>query len=227
MLLVLSSLAALIWGSQQAVAADSPTINDTGKLFTSKDASGFVLYPREMPGVDEGQTARSVIEGAEAKGVVTRVSALSVAQSKQHIGRDLCHTTGINGTFKYNGFCWDETDDNTSAWSNGWHPQGFTASHDADPSGTIDGHHLYMASWYYGVSGDDRNKKARVSSSNRPARNGPTDTYCSSGQPAAGPIPSSPRSTTFTPMGWSGTGTGYLWPTAGSCRYTTSTTCGR
>ncbi|MEV7209432.1 MULTISPECIES: RICIN domain-containing protein [unclassified Streptomyces] len=163
MLIVLSSLAALIWGSQPAVAADSPTINDTGKLFTSKGASGFVLYPREMPGVDEGQTARSVIEGAEAKGVVSRVSALSVAQSKQHIGRGLCHTTGINGTFKYNGFCWDETDDNTSAWSNGWHPQGLSASHDADPSGTIDGHHLYMATWYYGVSGDDRNKKARVS----------------------------------------------------------------
>ena len=162
-LVALSSLAALIGGSQQAVAADSPTIRDTGKLFTSEDASGFVLHPREMPGVDAGQTARSVIEGAEAKGVVTRVSPLGVAQSNQHIGKSLCHTTGLNGTFKYNGFCWDETDDNTSAWSNGWHPQGLTASHDADASGTVDGSHLYMSSWYYGVSGDDRNKKARIS----------------------------------------------------------------
>ncbi|MCX5341322.1 RICIN domain-containing protein [Streptomyces atratus] len=165
-LVALSSLAALISGAQQAVAAnDPPKIEDAGRPFKSEDASGFVLHPREMPGVDEGQTARSVIEGAEAKGVVTRVSPLSVAQSKQHIGRSLCHTTGINGTFKYNGFCWDETDDKTNAWANGWHPQGFTASHDADPSGTVDGHHLYMATWYYGVGGgdNDRNKKARIS----------------------------------------------------------------
>ena len=164
-LVALFSLAALTMG-QQAVAADeAPPVHDKGKLFTSEDASGFVLYPREMPGVAKGQTARSVIEGAEAKGVVTRVSPLSVAQSKQHIGRDLCHTTGLNGTFKYNGFCWDERDDKTSAWSGGWHNQGFTASHDADASGTIDGHHLYMATWYYGTGNadTDRNKKARIS----------------------------------------------------------------
>lgn len=143
-LVALSSLAALIGSSQQAFAADSPTIHDTGKLFTSKDASRFVLHPHEMPGVDAGQTARSAIEGAEARGVVTRVSPLGVAQSNPHIGKSLRHTTGLNGTFKYNGFCWDETDDNTSAWSNGWHPQGLTASHDADASGTVDGSHLYM-----------------------------------------------------------------------------------
>ncbi|MFE5092934.1 RICIN domain-containing protein [Streptomyces sp. NPDC056638] len=163
-LVALSSLAALVSGAQQAVAEDEIIeIKDKNKIFKSESASGFVLHPREMPGVAEGQTARSVIEGAEAKGVVTRVSPLSVAQSKQHIGRSLCHTTGINGTFKYNGFCWDETDDKTSAWSNGWHPQGFTASHDADASGTVDGHHLYMATWYYGVEEHDRNKKARIS----------------------------------------------------------------
>ncbi|MEV8021744.1 RICIN domain-containing protein [Streptomyces sp. NPDC086554] len=166
MLVALSSLAALISGTQLAVADGKPTpVADAGKPFQSKGPSGFVLYPREMPGVDEGQTARSVIEGAEATGAVTRVSPLSVAQSKQHVGRSLCHTTGINGTFKYNGFCWDETDDKTSAYARGWHPQGFTASHDADASGTVDGHHLYMSSWYYGVGGgdNDRAKKARIS----------------------------------------------------------------
>ncbi|MEV5984003.1 RICIN domain-containing protein [Streptomyces sp. NPDC052051] len=176
-LVALSSVAALgltglTSGSQAAYAAEAPPkIHDSGKLFESEkkseELSKLLLHPREMPGVDEGQTARSVIEGAEAKGVVTRVSPLSVAQSKQHIGRPLCHTTGINGVFKYNGFCWDETDDKSNAWSTsgGWHPQGFTASHDADPSGTVDGHHLYMATWYYGDGrGDnDRNKKARVS----------------------------------------------------------------
>ncbi|MET9075859.1 RICIN domain-containing protein [Streptomyces sp. NPDC004232] len=167
-LVALTSLAALISGTQQAVADDPPVIQDQNHLpFKPEDASGFVLHPREMPGVDEGETARSVIEGAEAKGVVSRVTPLSVAQSRQHVGRPLCHTTGINGTLKYNGFCWDETDDNTNAWdpAGGWHPQGFTASHDADPSGTIDGHHLYMATWYYGNGGGDhdRNKKARIS----------------------------------------------------------------
>ncbi|MFI1367529.1 RICIN domain-containing protein [Streptomyces griseochromogenes] len=158
-LIALASLAALTTatGGQQAAAKD-------GETFKSEDASNFVLHPREIPGLDRGETARGVIEGAEAKGAVTRVSPLTVAQSRQHVGRALCHTTGINGTFKYNGFCWDETDDKTSAWSDagGWHPQGFTASHDADASGTVDGHHLYMASWYYGAGGK-RNLKARVS----------------------------------------------------------------
>ncbi|OLZ71529.1 hypothetical protein AV521_11390 [Streptomyces sp. IMTB 2501] len=165
-------MAALVSGTQQAIADNTP-VHDKDKPFTSEDASRFVLHPREMPGVDEGETARSVIEGAEAKGVVSRVSPLSVAQSRQHVGRPLCHTTGINGTLKYNGFCWDETDDWTSAYdpAGGWHPQGFTASHDADPSGTIDGHHLYMATWYYGHGSSQneeedaklRNLKARIS----------------------------------------------------------------
>ncbi|MFH8619333.1 RICIN domain-containing protein [Streptomyces sp. NPDC017979] len=102
---------------------------------------------------------------------MTPVSALDVAQSRQHVGRALCHTTGINGTFKYNGFCWDATDDSTSAWAEttpdtgGWHPQGLTASHDAVPGGTVNGHHLYMASWFYGYGKDegDRDHKARIS----------------------------------------------------------------
>ncbi|MBT2511371.1 ricin-type beta-trefoil lectin domain protein [Streptomyces sp. ISL-98] len=148
-------------GTQQAAAAPD------GGTFAKVDASDFVLHPREIPGVDPGpngdQTARSVIESAEATRAVSKASPLSVAQSRQHTGRSLCHTTGINGALKYNGFCWDETDDNTSAYKNGWHPQGMTASHEAYESGTADGHHLYMQAWYYGVNKDDRDKKARVS----------------------------------------------------------------
>ncbi|WP_328958939.1 RICIN domain-containing protein [Kitasatospora purpeofusca] len=133
---------------------------------SAADVSRLALYPRETGGLVAGETARSVIEAVEAKGVVSRVSPLSVAQPPNaHSGRALCHTTGINGTLKYNGFCFDEVDEKTSAWSGGWHNQGLTASHDADASGKVDGAHLYMASWYYGT-GDaeaDRNKKARIS----------------------------------------------------------------
>ncbi|MFF7755184.1 RICIN domain-containing protein [Streptomyces sp. NPDC007971] len=126
-----------------------------------------------MPGVAPGpkgdQTARSVIEGVEATKAVSVVPPLSVAQSRQHVGRTLCKTTGINGVFKYNGFCWDSADENTSSWSDtgGWHPQGMTASHEAYDSGTVDGHHLYMQAWYYGKgSTKDTHKgdlKARLS----------------------------------------------------------------
>ncbi|WP_431040613.1 RICIN domain-containing protein [Streptomyces sp. P1-3] len=153
-------------GTQQAAAGDG---GPNGGTFAKVDESEFVLYPREMPGVDPGsngdQTARSVIEGVEAANAVTKASPLSVAQSRQHVGRKLCKTTGINGALKYNGFCWDKTDDDTSAWHKGWHPQGMSASHEAYESGTMDGHHLYMQAWYYGVGGepDDRDKKARVS----------------------------------------------------------------
>ncbi|MER5972924.1 RICIN domain-containing protein [Streptomyces sp. NPDC002055] len=164
-LVVLASLATVLTGAQQAAAAP-----EDGR-FEKVDASEFVLYPREIPGVDHGEpgdrTARSVIEAVEATSAVSKASPLSVAQSRQHTGRNLCHTTGINGTLKYNGFCWDRTDDGTSAYNpaGGWHPQGMTASHDAYESGTADGHHLYMQAWYYG-HGDkenDRDKKARVS----------------------------------------------------------------
>ncbi|MGW0538163.1 RICIN domain-containing protein [Streptomyces sp. NPDC003032] len=160
-LAALSLLAAIMTGTQQAVAAGDGGPN--GGTFAPVDASDFVLHPREMPKVD--QTARAVIEGAEAAGAVSKVSPLSVAQSRQHIGRALCHTTGINGTFKYNGFCWDRTDDDTSSYNEagGWHPQGMTASHEAYDSGTVDGHHLYMQGWYYGQGKEIRETKARIS----------------------------------------------------------------
>ncbi|QLJ04622.1 hypothetical protein HZZ00_28860 [Streptomyces sp. NEAU-sy36] len=103
------------------------------------------------------------IRGAEKSGTVTRVTPLEVAQSGQHTGRAaLCHDTGLDGSLKYDGFCWDTTDDNTSAYSSsgGWHPQGLTAAHDATGS-TYNGHSLYLASWYYG-DGTTENQFGRI-----------------------------------------------------------------
>ncbi|MFE7404340.1 RICIN domain-containing protein [Streptomyces sp. NPDC057557] len=160
-LVALSAVAAFTATGQPTAAAAE------GDPFVEADRSPFNLYPREIPGIREGEgdTARGIIESLEASGSVTRASVLSVAQSRQHVGRGLCHTTGLNGTFKYNGFCWDGTDDVTSAYdpAGGWHPQGLTASHDAYAGGTLDGHHLYMTSWYYGTGQETRDQKARIS----------------------------------------------------------------
>ncbi|MGY0232189.1 RICIN domain-containing protein [Longispora urticae] len=149
----MSSLVAPLTGAGQA-DADSVIVVDPAR---------YNMYPREVDSRIAG-SARAVIEGAEAKGVVQRVSALSVAQSAEHRGRSLtgCHDTPLNPLYKFNGFCWDSADDTTSAWSNGWHNQGFTGSHDADAGGTIDGHHLYMADWYKG-DGPVRGVRGRVS----------------------------------------------------------------
>lgn len=106
----------------------------------------------------------AAIRGAEASGAVTRVTPLQVAQSAQHVGRAaLCHDTGLNGAYRYDGFCWDQGDDNTSAYSagGGWHPQGFTASHDYDGT-SYHGHNLYLASWFYGTEASGINKFARI-----------------------------------------------------------------
>ncbi len=169
-LVAVSSLAALTVGAQQAVAApEPPPIHDSGKIFkvkTAEEVAKFKLYPREMRDMDAGTNIGELIKAAEATGKVRPVSPLSVTQEPAPYGlagRALCHTTGINGTFKYNGFCWNEDDDKTSAYKGGWHNQGFTASHDAYESGTVNGNHLYMATWYYGLSGTDRNKLARIS----------------------------------------------------------------
>src|SRR5688572_28062260 len=86
------------------------------------------------------------IRGVESRGAVTRVTPLDVATSRQHVGRPaLCHNTGLDGSLKYDGFCWDTADDNTSAYATGggWHPQGLTAAHDATGS-TYQGHNLYL-----------------------------------------------------------------------------------
>jgi hypothetical protein len=105
----------------------------------------------------------AAIRGVEKSGAVARATPLDVAESGQHTGRAaLCHDTGLDGSLKYDGFCWDTTDDNTSAYSSsgGWHPQGLTAAHDATGS-TYSGHNLYLASWYYG-NGTTENQFARI-----------------------------------------------------------------
>lgn len=105
------------------------------------------------------------IRGVESSGAVSKVTPADVALSRQHVGRSLCHTTGLNGTFKYNGFCWDSDDDTTSAYSEegGWHPQGLTAAHDADAGGTVGGRHFYVASWYYGSKSAGKDQFGRIS----------------------------------------------------------------
>ncbi|MEU1662091.1 hypothetical protein ABZ547_00545 [Streptomyces sparsogenes] len=93
-----------------------------------------------------------------------RPTPLDVARSEQHTGRPgLCHDTGLSGTYSYDGFCWDTTDDNTSTYSEGggWYPQGLTASHDATGD-TADGHRLHAASWFYGDKASGKDQYARV-----------------------------------------------------------------
>lgn len=41
----------------------------------------------------------AAIRGVAKSGAVTTNSPLGVALSRQHVGRPLCHTTGLNGTF--------------------------------------------------------------------------------------------------------------------------------
>ncbi|MFJ6378657.1 hypothetical protein ACIQI7_01430 [Kitasatospora sp. NPDC092039] len=125
-------------------------------------ASGFQLKIDRATDYDAYGAAIRAVENTRT---VTRVTPLTVARSKPHVGRPaLCHDTGLDDTYKYDGFCWDTGDDNTSAYSTsgGWHPQGFTAAHDATGS-TVDGHHLYLASWYYGTGADAKDKLGRIS----------------------------------------------------------------
>ncbi|MFF8917096.1 RICIN domain-containing protein [Streptomyces sp. NPDC015032] len=163
-LVALSTAAVTLLGVQPAAAAGT---------FAEADARGFRMHidaETTTGGKTTFEEYGDIIRNVEASGAVSKVTPLDVAQSRQHTGRALCHSTGLNGVFKYNGFCWDEGDDNTSAYdpAGGWHPQGLTASHDAYAGGTVDGHHLYVASWYYGhgKSADpdvDRDKLARIS----------------------------------------------------------------
>ncbi|MBW1604589.1 hypothetical protein JJV70_21290 [Streptomyces sp. JJ66] len=109
---------------------------------------------------------KNAVAAVERTKTVTKVSPLSVAQSAQHRGSpDPCHPTKLNSRYIPDGFCWDRTDDTTSNYDSeqgGWMPQGLTASHDATPGGTYNGHHLYLASWFHGVDGS-KDEYARVS----------------------------------------------------------------
>jgi hypothetical protein len=147
-----------------------------GGFLTAPAASAATPVAELGPSVvDDFQlkTADDVWEGlkndialVESTGAVTKVTPLSVARSAQHRGSpDLCHPTRLDARYAPDGFCWDRTDDTSSNYDDeegGWVPQGLTASHDADPEGTVDGHHLYLAGWYHGTDGG-QNEYARVS----------------------------------------------------------------
>ncbi|MFH8713904.1 hypothetical protein [Streptomyces zaomyceticus] len=66
----------------------------------------------------------------------------------------LCHTSNLDTAHSIGGFCWNTADDTSREWT----PQGFTGSHDAQPTGTWNGKYVYMASWH-----NKANTRARVS----------------------------------------------------------------
>ncbi|MFI7322680.1 RICIN domain-containing protein [Streptomyces venezuelae] len=160
-LLTLAALALGLATAGPAAAQPNAMEGPLTRLSTEQARKFHLAINRKTMFDDHG----AAIRGVEKTGAVTKVSPVDVATSGQHTGRPLCHTTGINGTFQYNGFCWDKDDDFTSAYDpeGGWHPQGLTASHDAQPGGTVDGHHLYAGSWYYGMGEDKRDLMGRVS----------------------------------------------------------------
>ncbi|QDY79883.1 hypothetical protein [Streptomyces qinzhouensis] len=151
----LTAVAATLVSPLPAAAAEG-----TLAPLPSSAVSGFKLSID--PVADYGAYG-DAIRGVEKSNTVTRVTPLNVAESAQRTGRPaLCHNTGLNGAYKYDGFCWDQADDNTSAYSSGggWHPQGLTAAHDATGS-TYGGKNLYLASWFYG-EGSSQNKRGRI-----------------------------------------------------------------
>ncbi|MFF1379705.1 hypothetical protein [Streptomyces sp. NPDC058308] len=157
MLFGLTALGAgLVAAPSVAAAAEAPP-----ETLKSIPSSKF-----KMLTTDGAWTAsREAVEAVEATGTVTKVTPTQVATSGQHVGRaGLCHSTGLDIRLDPDGFCWDKTDDVTNNYDKvkgGWMPQGLTASHDASPDGTIEGNHLYAASWYYGKGGS-KNEFARI-----------------------------------------------------------------
>lgn len=110
----------------------------------------------------------------DKSGLISSVESAGVQNASvtdvigQHTGDpSLCHGTGLNGALKYDGFCWDSTDDRTGYTDDpaGWMPQGFSGSHDATDDGLYGGRHLYVASWYLGKYADNRPNEqyARIS----------------------------------------------------------------
>lgn len=155
-----SVLAALLSAAALALSltAAPPAVAEPDSMagpLTPTPEEEYTQYQLKIDRTTDYDNYGHSIRGVEQSGAVTTNGVLGVALSGQHTGRALCHTTGINGTFLYNGFCWDQGDDTSDG---GWTPQGLTASHDADPSGTVAGHRLYVASWHY-----DDNEFARIS----------------------------------------------------------------
>ncbi|MFF3645624.1 hypothetical protein [Streptomyces sp. NPDC002564] len=133
--------------------------NPSGFHLTTDDTS-----PGNIWGKNQG-----LIKSIEESGSVTNASPLTVAESAQHKGQSgLCLGATehkLNPRYVPDGFCWDDKDGRSSNWDTvvgGWVPQGLTASHDAVPGGTVEGRHLYAASWYYGKN-KSQNEFARVS----------------------------------------------------------------
>ncbi|WP_430783207.1 hypothetical protein [Actinoplanes sp. G11-F43] len=98
------------------------------------------------------------IAGVQNGGAVQNVTATDVAISGERTGRNgLCHATPFVTSLVPDGFCWDHADDTSNSYNptdGGWTPQGLTSSHDSDNiDGTINGRHLYMASWHFGING--------------------------------------------------------------------------
>ncbi len=56
----------------------------------------------------------------------------------------MCHKSNIDPKYSPDGFCWTPEDDASGEWT----PQGLTGSHDAQPGGTWNGKHVYLASWH-------------------------------------------------------------------------------
>lgn len=169
LLLGVTTLAAGLLAAPGARAA--PEVPETMRPIP---ASGFKLVTKEADWTASSEAVRAV----ENTGAVTRVTALDIATSRQHVGRaGLCHDTALDTGLVPDGFCWDKADDVTNNYdrvNGGWMPQGLTASHDSVPEGTIGGNHLYAVSWHYGKSGS-KNEFARVSIANN--RGGTAPSY--------------------------------------------------
>ncbi|MFI8423659.1 RICIN domain-containing protein [Streptomyces sp. NPDC085479] len=96
-----------------------------------------------------------LISSAEAAGIARAGSVSEVLGERTGVP-ELCHGTGLNGAYRYDGFCWDSADDFTgyNDANGGWMPRGFAGAHAATADGFYEGRSLYAASWYYGKYAD-------------------------------------------------------------------------
>ncbi|MFF9147175.1 RICIN domain-containing protein [Streptomyces sp. NPDC014861] len=101
---------------------------------------------------------RHLIASVEAAGV-QKASITEVLGENDGIA-GLCHGTGLNGTLRYDGYCWGSELDhsNYADPAGGWMPQGFAGAHAATDSGLYQGQSsLNVSSWYFGTWVDKRN----------------------------------------------------------------------